>query len=254
MTLLAKTILQTPEDVASYGAQQLFELARTAHQQNHMAYVALSGGSTPKLMYTALLGPEFADLAWEHLTFFVGDERIVPLDHDWSNGGLALRELFIKLSQLPAFNPVSTNLAGLDAAKQYQDTIVQTVPLQNGIPEFDLIVLGLGSDRHTASLFPGGSAVLENKALVVSTEPGILPPPVDRVTFTLPLINNAKKVLILAAGEDKAEAVQDLVTFHSKPTSEAMHIPGALVRPTTGSVELCLDDAAATLIVDTETA
>lgn len=247
---MKRTVVATATDVARSGAAAVAAVARAADAEGRVASVALSGGSTPAEMYTLLRGTEFADLPWHRLAFFMGDDRLVPLDHEWSNYGLAERELFSQLAESDApaaTHPINTSLSAAEAARAYEQLVVAAVAAgANGLPRFDLVLLGLGSDRHTASLFPGHPEVEEQRALVVPAHAGELPPPVDRVTFTFGLINAAARVVLLATGAGKADALADLERYASLPEAEAVRagVPSALIRPSDGIFELVTDVAA----------
>jgi 6-phosphogluconolactonase len=211
--------------------------------------LALAGGSTPEKTYKLLAGPEFVkEIYWDRVFLFFGDERFVSLtDADRSNYDLARRTL---LNAVPVPHdqvfPVDTALPNADdAARAYELTIsdalmADTDPI-SGLPVFDLILLGLGDDGHTLSLFPHAAALTRNDALVVSSPPGTLPPPVDRITLTFPVVNAAREALFLVAGAKKAEALQDIL--ENQPTRDDR--PAAAVTLPNGTVTYFVDEAAA---------
>jgi len=159
--------------------------------------VALSGGSSPYGLFDLLAHSE-ADLPWEKIKVFFSDERYVPLDHPDSNFGSAKRRV---LDRVPAHVfPVPVDApSAAEAARWYENQIVAQL---GNRPRFDWVLLGLGSDGHTASLFPGKEA-LDSNDWVTHSSPGVLPPPVERITFTFPLINAARSILMLATGKAK---------------------------------------------------
>jgi 6-phosphogluconolactonase len=170
-------------------------------------FLALAGGSTPAAAYR-----ELAELpvTWKNVHLFLSDERCVPHNNPNSNFGVAKESLIdlIDIDQTQV-HPPPTDSAPDDAARAYEAEIERFVPGEP-IPAFDLLLLGIGANGHTASLFPGESEVDEQDRLVLATRnelatpPG---PPLRRLTFTFNLINAAKVVAVIASGEDKAEAV-----------------------------------------------
>jgi 6-phosphogluconolactonase len=206
--------------------------------------LVLSGGNTPRHLYELLSQPPFLkDLPWPHIHFFWGDERFVPLDHRDSNFRMAYEGL---LSRIPIpeenINPIDVDRnSGPEAAKRYEEKIrifFQTLNkpkpaaslAQNPSwpPSFDLILLGLGRDGHTASLFPGDSA-LEEKRDWTAWVPGPgRPPDHPRITLTLPIINQAEEVLYLVSGSGKKEVVE---TILNDPKTAQVRYPAARIRP-----------------------
>lgn len=232
------------DEIAAAAMDYVQKAAKQSIAERGVFNLVLSGGSTPRKLYELLAGQP-AD--WQHWHFFMGDERYVPLDDERSNQKLADETLLSKLSinqdQIHAV-PVDQPTAG-QAAEAYENQIRQYFNIKNAeVPAFDLILLGMGSDAHTASLFPGKATVQETKKLVVSSEPGVLPPPVDRVTFTLPLINAARRILFMTAGPDKAEAFRAVRRDLEQPPEQAV-TPAGKVRPTNGELLWFVDRAAA---------
>lgn len=217
--------------------------ARTI-QSRGFCVVALSGGSTPTVLYGALTSAVWkTQCQWDRMVFLFGDERGVPPDHPDSNYGLARTALFrplgIEPSQVYRMKGESINLG--KAAEDYEQTIrdVTRCPAP-AIPRLDLILLGLGDDGHTASLFPGTPALLEQERLVtVGQSPkGIT----ARLTMTLGVINRATMVLFLVTGAGKAQTVRAVL----QPETQAEQaLPAAQVKPEGGRLLWLLDDAAA---------
>jgi len=182
------------------------------------------------------------EVPWAQLDIFFGDERDVPHDHVESNYRMAQRALLdhvpiqpVRVHPMPAD---SGDLAG--AAAEYEALIRQRVASdESGLPRFDLVLLGMGGDGHTASLFPGTEALKEGKKLVTAYHVPVLGR--GRMTFTYRLINAARTVLLLVTGDDKAEAVAKLLAADPPDKSE---LPAAGVRPA-GKLILVLDSAAA---------
>jgi 6-phosphogluconolactonase len=241
-------VLPDADALAREAADRFIRLAQEASAERGRFTVALSGGSTPEKLYALLAGAERRSrIAWDKVFFFVGDERFVPETDAVSNFGMARRALLESVDSPPSHwfpmptPPTVTDLA--EAAHRYTDTLstfFQALRLDTS-PVFDLVLLGLGDDGHTASLFPGQPSLTTVAAWVVGTPPGTLPPPVDRLTLTFPVINAARNVLFLAAGAKKADALQAVLKNGALPATH----PAAGVRPTDGTLTYLLDQAAA---------
>ena len=221
--------IQVVEDPAAVVAAMIVEAAGAGRP------IVLTGGSTPKLAYE--LAAEM-DADWSRATFWFGDERCVPPEHEHSNYGMAAKALLSKI-QPAAVERMRGELGPEAGARDYEARLRDA--FGDGIPELDLLLLGLGPDAHTASLFPGDAAVGERERHVVGVETPGMAPLVARVTLTLPVINAAREVVFLVTGEDKAEAVAR--AFGGlRPGPEA---PASLVRPAPGTLTVLLDAAAA---------
>jgi len=174
-------------------------------------HVALAGGGTPRRLYELLATSEFERrIPWERVHFFWGDERLVPLDHPQSNYKL-VRDSLLKHVRIPPKNvhPVQVNRPWEQAAAAYEQELRSKVGGRWGFPSFDLVLLGLGDDGHTASLFPRAASLQERQKLVTTHRmPGTEP---ARVTLTLPVLNAAKRVFFLVSGESKATALRTVV-------------------------------------------
>ena len=207
-------------------------------------YLALAGGTTPHALYEGLAAePAIADLPWWKVDVFFGDERDVPHDNVESNYGMAQRTLLDFVPIPPGrVHPMPADAEDIAAgADVYERTIRQIVPAEEGgIPRFDLILLGMGGDGHTASLFPRTEAVDETDRLIVSQPVPVLGR--HRMTFTFPLINAARHVILLVTGDDKAEAVVGLLSDDPQQRAE---VPAARVAPTDGQLTIILDAQAA---------
>ncbi len=204
--------------------------------------VALSGGSTPKALYAALTRPPISSqLDWARVQFFFGDERCVAPDHPESNYALADQFLFrpLKLPEAGIFR-VDTQAAPTVADTYEAILRKQFDAAPPAWPRFHLILLGMGEDGHTASLFPGSPALQERTRLVVpSTAPkGIA----QRITFTFPLINQAEAVMFVVTGDGKASPVRAVLEPQKGAT---VACPAGSVNPTAGRLIWMLDEAAA---------
>ena len=222
MTPVDVVVTETAEDAAHAAARHLAEAAGRG------GHVALAGGSTPRRAY-ALAGSLEPD--WSRVSAWFGDERCVPLDDERSNHRLVRESLVEHLQQPPFLRAVQTELAPKNAAASYSQALEGIV--------LDLAFLGLGADGHTASLFPGAPSLDEHGACAVAVPAG-LPPWVERVTMTIPMLSAAREIVFLAVGPDKAEAAR---RAFGEPPSRAT--PASLVRSTPGRTIVILDREAA---------
>jgi 6-phosphogluconolactonase len=198
-------------------------------------HIVLTGGSTPRAAYehAASLGAD-----WSRATFWFGDERCVPPDHEQSNFGMAEKALLGRI-EAGAGHRMKGELGPEAGAEDYEQQL--RTAFGDGVPRLDLILLGLGPDAHCASLFPGDSALGETERLVTGVPVPGMAPLVPRISFTLPLLNAGRELVFLVAGEEKAEAVAR--AFGGlRPGPDA---PASLVRPPSGSLRVLLDRAAA---------
>lgn len=208
--------------------------------------VVLSGGSTPRSLY-ALLAEEarYRDrVSWRATHFFWGDERSVPPDHPDSNFRMASSAMLSKLDLRPEnIHRIRGELPASEAAQDYEDRLRRFFALGEGqVPNFDLVLLGMGADGHTASLFPGSDAVRERKRLVLA--PWIPKLASFRITLTPPALNGAELVAFLVAGADKAVALQAALEGDADPD----RLPARAIQPTRGSLTWLVDRAAASLL------
>lgn len=221
MTLPAGThVLPDPDAVAREAAERLIVACNETGGER--IAVCLSGGSTPKRLYALLAGPDFAArVPWTRIHWFFGDDRAVPWDDPRSNVRM-VREAFGHGSPIP-----STHLyfipsdQGLEAgARAYARTLLDhygAESLDPARPLFDLVLLGLGEDGHTASLFPGKPAIDETRALVAPVPEAGLEPFVPRISLTLPALTSARHVLFLVTGEGKREPLARLARGEDLP-------------------------------------
>lgn len=235
-------------EVSAEAARRFAEWAEEAAGDGRPFTVALSGGSTPALLYRLLASPPYREaISWDNVHLFFGDERGVPPDAPESNYRMA-RETLISQVPIPAEN-IHRMLAeaGEAGAAQYEAHLRGFFGLAEGaFPRFDLILLGMGPDGHCASLFPQKPALRERERLVVLTEPG-LQPFVPRLTLTFPALNAAAHILFLVAGADKAETLARVL--HGPPDPE--NLPAQSVAPTNGELLWLLDQEAAQTLAST---
>jgi 6-phosphogluconolactonase len=246
---IQKTICADANDLALCAARRIAAIARSSIAARGRFTLVLAGGSTPEKTYR-LLGDEHqeTDWDWSSTWLFLGDERFVPAEDERSNLSMIQRALLSHISiPAPQVVPIPTTLPNAEAgALRYAEQIssIFGVNATANPPAFDLVLLGLGDDGHTASLFPGKPALSETKRWVVASPPGRLPPPVERVTLTFPILNRARNILFLVAGANKAEIVKQI--FCDDPSVD--ECPAAGIRPLAGQQEWYLDHSAARLI------
>jgi 6-phosphogluconolactonase len=230
--------------VSRAAAQELVDLARAAIAERGRFCVALSGGSTPRRMYELLAErPRWAQLDWHRVEFFWGDERAVPPEHPDSNYGMAAGVLLDKLGIAPErIHRIAGELPDpAEAAARYQEELARVfaAPPDAPPPIFDLILLGMGPDGHTASLFPYGQALTERTRWVVGYTVARLGKP--RITLTPPVLNRAAEVRLLVTGADKAAVLREALEGPREPE----RLPVQLVVPEAGRLVWLVDRAAA---------
>ena len=242
-----RKILVEPSEAAATGvALSLFKtIVCESVDLSGSCRLALSGGTTPHRLYARLAGEAInGGVPWNRMEVFFGDERDVGPDDADSNYRMVQRTLLDHLPiPPPQVHSVRGDAADLQAAaRDYEEVIRQVVPAgDDGVPRFDLILLGMGGDGHIASLFPGSEGLTERNKLVVAHFVPVLGR--QRLTFTFPLINAARNVIMLVTGEDKAEAVAELISGGGVKSG----LPAAKVAPADGVFVLVLDAAAAKL-------
>jgi 6-phosphogluconolactonase len=232
-------VLPTPADLFHGAAEEFVRLGRAAIAERGRFTVALSGGSTPRSLYS-LLAKDYADFSWSRTFLFFGDERHVPPGDPDSNYRMVDEALLSKVP-IPAGNVdrVRADLPDAAAAAlQYEESLRTFFKLPPGeFPRFDLILLGLGADGHTASLFPDSDGLKEQSRLVIANWVEKLQ--THRITITFPVLNHATEVMFLANGSDKANMVQQVLEGKSTPP-----FPAQQVHPD-GRLVWMLDEAAA---------
>ncbi len=234
-------VASTAHQAAADAARLISRIICRAVAERQECNIALAGGTTPRMLYVALAEMVCdCDVPWGSVKVFFSDERDVPHDHLDSNFRAAQRTL-LDYAPIPPQQvfPMPADAEDLDeAARTYEALICDTVPPEEaGVPRFDLILLGVGADGHTASLFPDSPGLNEADRLVVSHRVPSLGR--SRMTFTFELINAARNVMMLITGSDKADVVGQILG--AAPSS----LPAARVRPTDGELFFMLDAAAA---------
>jgi 6-phosphogluconolactonase len=235
-------VFPTPEALAQSIATILIrDLDRI--EADHFYTVALSGGTTPEYIYRYLSDFYAERISWEKLLVFWGDERCVPPEERESNYRMAYESLLqnVPIPDVNVFRIRGENDPAAEA-KQYSDLVSSVVPFFNGIPQFDLMLLGLGDDGHTASIFPDRPDLLTTQQLFdVAVKPGTLQ---KRITATGRLINNSSRIYFIVTGRKKAPLVAEII--EAKGGSE--RYPAARINPGSGQIVWLLDSEAAALL------
>ncbi|ABD89208.1 6-phosphogluconolactonase [Rhodopseudomonas palustris] len=217
-----RDVVADPEELAKTAAQRL--LARIDAQRERIA-VCLTGGSGPKRLFELLAGEFATRIPWSRVHWFIGDERFVPLDDELSNMGTARRMLLDGRAPAENIHGIPTELATLDdAALTYQRTLQAFYgadQLDPARPLFDLVLMGLGPDGHTASLFPDSPASAEQQRWVVGVETAHVSPFVPRVTLTLPTLASCREMLFLVGGAEKRAVLSRVLAGEDLPATRA---------------------------------
>jgi 6-phosphogluconolactonase len=237
-------VLSDADAVARAAAEQIVSRARRAASETARFTIALSGGSTPKRLYALLADPGAPyreRIPWDRVQIFFGDERHVPPDDPQSNFRMA-REALLDHVPIPAANVhrVLAERPADEAASLYEEEMRRAFSLAAGAaPRFDLVLLGMGPDGHTASLFPGTAALSERRRLVVAN--WVPKFSTHRITTTLPVFETAAAVIFLVSGPDKAVPLAAVFDPSSPPDA----YPCQLIRPASGELLWLTDRAAA---------
>lgn len=237
-------ILPDSKALARAGAETIVKAAHEAIATDGRFSIALSGGSTPKAIFEFLASDHAAGgcpVNWEKVHVFFGDERCVPADHAESNYRMAFDALLSKVPIPPSqVYRIQTGLGETAAAERCMADLRAVCWSPAGtVPHLDLVMLGMGNDGHTASLFPETSALNEECAWVVANWVPKLS--THRITFTYPLINAAKEVLFIAGGAEKATMLRNVL--RGDPTGQSY--PSQKVKPVNGKLTWMVDEAAA---------
>ena len=239
----ALEILKGTAALAEEAAKRFTALAAKAWDEHRSFTVALAGGSTPKALYLVLASdPYRTQMDWSKVEFFFGDERGVPPDHPDSNYRLANESLFRPAGVGSGrIHRMKGEMENLSAAAELYARDLQV--LASDFPHFDLVLLGLGTDGHTASLFPHSEALQESTRWVLPIVEAPRPPR-HRLTLTMPVLNAARQVIFLVSGEKKAKAVREVL----QGTAPADKYPAKLVRPGPDRLLWLVDVEAASLL------
>jgi 6-phosphogluconolactonase len=243
-------IFENASELAAEAADFFLWLGQQAISERGRFVVALSGGSTPRALYGALTSARNRGrIDWSRVVFLFGDERCVPPDHTESNFATAQNTLFLPLGIQPEnVHRMEGELEPRSAAEQYERTLRRLAQTPDGEwPRLDMILLGMGEDGHTASLFPGTPALEERGHWVV---PGLAPQGIRcRLTLSTGVINHAGVILFLVTGASKAFVVRNVLEGGAAKSSP---YPAALIRPERGRLIWFLDRAAASELIITK--
>lgn len=235
-------VFANADDLASSAAELFVRHARAAVTAHGRCTVALAGGGTPNALYDLLATRHRNSTPWEAIHFFWGDERHVPPDHRDSNFRAASEAMLDHVPVPPAhvyrIRGELPNAA--DAAADYEQTLRREFGLgRTAVPMFDLVLLGMGADGHTASLFPDSEALAARDHLVLA--PWVAKFGASRITLTLPVLNNAAMVVFLVSGVEKAETLRAVLEGPFQP----VQFPAQAVRPSNGQLLWFVDATAA---------
>lgn len=237
-------VFANAEELAQAAAAEFIQRASAAIQARRIFTVALAGGSTPKSVYT-LLATKREQVLWDQVHFFWGDERHVPPEHPDSNYRMVYERLLLQVP-VPPENVHRIKTENSDAgqvAVEYEQELRQFFQLTgNKLPRFDLVLLGMGADGHTASLFPGTSIIHEQKRLVAA--PWVEKFNTYRITLTPKVLNNAACVIFFVTGSEKAQTLHAVLEGDYQPD----RFPAQTIRPTQGTVLWMVDRVAARLL------
>ena len=236
-------VFSSPYELAEKFAEELVIMINESAKQKIPVSVVLSGGSTPELLYS-VLGDHFSgSVSWDYVHLFWGDERCVPPDDHESNYGMTRTRLLNKIN-IPSANihRIRGEVDPVEEADRYSQEISVNTRKRNGLPLFDIVILGLGEDGHTASLFPSDKELFNSgKICEVATHPLTFR---KRITITGKIINNADSVVFLVTGEKKSKIIENVI----KKRPYAINFPASLVVPLYGHLTWFLDEEAARLL------
>lgn len=239
-------VFQTIEELNLFAADKFIEIGNKAIEKRNEFTVALAGGSTPKSLYQLLASENYRnEILWESVFFFFGDERNVLPDDAESNFRMANENLFepLAINTENIFHWKTDFEVPNVIAQDYETKLMDFFDLgETEFPVFDLILLGMGDDGHTASLFPHSKALQENGKIVIENRVDKLD--TWRYTFTFPTINNASNIMFLVKGDDKAETLKDVLEGDFQPEK----LPSQKVKPVAGNLFWLVDSSAANLL------
>lgn len=232
------------DDMIESLAAAMASAIRQAVLERGVAHIALSGGSTPKPLFLQLCtDPLFGFLPWQQTHAWLVDERQVPLDHDKSNYRM-IHELLLAHLPMPEEHRHPVPVDRHEPAEAYEAEFRRTLGVAEGVPALDFVLLGMGDDAHTASLFPLSPALgVDDRCFVENGGPTVVPP--DRVTMTYPLINHAREVAVLVTGTAKHPTLREVAEAYESGEPSFHQLPVTGVRPHAGSLTWFLDPEAA---------
>ncbi|MBO1224135.1 MAG: 6-phosphogluconolactonase [Candidatus Scalindua sediminis] len=230
------------EKLVAATTERVINLIGQAIQENGLCNIALAGGNTPREVYSMLAANSYRDrVDWNGLHLFWGDERMVPPEHQDSNFRM-VQQTLLEHIKIPDGNVhrIRGEITPEQAASEYAELLHNS--FRKDSPRFDLILLGIGEDGHTASLFPDTDAIEECERHAVA----VFVPRLNtwRVTLTLPVLNAAREVIFLVSGNSKSNIIQRIMNI-KQPTKD---LPATMVNPENGTLRWMLDSDAAALI------
>jgi 6-phosphogluconolactonase len=230
------------EGVTDFAVKKWLKISSQAIAEKGSFTAALSGGKTPVEFYKRLAASKDI-LSWDRTHLFLADERFVPPSHNESNYGL-IKEHLLSHVKIPDENVHRIQTEGItveQSARRYEEDIRRFFCIDgSSVPQFDLIMLGIGEDGHTASLFPGKSSLHERTRLAIPVIAEKFPG--ERITLTLPVINNARKIIFLVSGRVKAKVMKEILE------DQQGSLPVSRVHPKQGMVYFVIDKQAASLL------
>lgn len=235
------------EKISHKAAQMFVNISRNCIASQRKFSAALSGGSTPRRLYTLLSSDQYRnEVYWPSVHFFWADERCVPKEHEESNFKTAFDRL---LSKVPIPDENIHRIRGEEdpdkGARDYEEDVRKFFGI-SGSPMFDLVILGMGEDGHTASLFPGSKSLDERVRLALPVY--LEKPNWNRITLTLPVLNNAAQIIYLVAGRSKAAVLSEILGGGHKKDD----YPAGLINPTHGRLVWLLDREASSKLKEGE--
>ncbi len=243
MNNATRQLFSDPVKLSAAAAGHFARAAADAVDSRGRCLVALSGGGTPQMLYQLLSEePYRSTIPWQQIHFFWGDERLVPPQDEGSNYKQAFQTLLSKVP-VPATNihRIRGELPPAEAARQYQAELSNFAAPESAWPRFDLLLLGLGSDGHTASLFPGPIPEIQDQRPVAAVTADYDGRPAERITLTPLILNQAREILFLVTGKSKRLALR-MVT---QGLEDLVNWPAQRIRPTSGKISWYVDAAAA---------
>ena len=227
-------IFKDSDELSQSAAEAFTTLANQAIAERGRFLVSLSGGRTPMKLY-AQLANEKVD--WAHVHFFWGDERCVPVDDPGNTYGV-MREIFFDKIGTTNIHRVESELEPASAAQAYAHTLSGFADAPFDFPRFDLVLLGMGDDGHTASLFPGSQIDFETSTIAVTAQ--YQDRPANRVSLTPKVFNQAREIWFLVTGAGKAETLRSVI----KGEKNLEHLPAQRIQPINGNLVWMIDEAA----------
>ena len=240
---MAIHIYKSAEEVTNSLAAWICDLITERLKKNPRFSFVLSGGNTPKALYQLFASQAYLNkIPWNRLDFFWGDERFVPFSDDRNNARMAYDSL---LNHVPAprdqIHPMKTDISPADAVRQYDQLLKQYFKSHQS-KGFDLVLLGMGDDGHTLSLFPGTAVINENQAWV--TEFYLEAQQMHRITLTKVLVNQSAVIVFMAVGTGKAHALHEVLEGNYQPSL----YPSQVINPFDGEIHWFVDKAAASAL------